>query len=113
MVFLQKNRIFETLRKGKSLNNISYEGAGFGEYSLFLGLCRILRKETLIDLSQAFGMSGYSPAHNAVARVKRTWSKTRNYNKKLSKLKQTCLPRKVKVRLDQTPLFDPFVTFVQ
>jgi len=32
-------------------------------------LCRFLRNDTLIELGQDFGMSGYSPAGSAVARV--------------------------------------------
>ena len=34
-------------------------------------ICRVLRKDTLIEPGHAYGMTGYSPAGSAVERVKK------------------------------------------
>ena len=50
-------------------------------------LCRILRNDTLIDLSQAFGMTGYSPASSAVERTKKNMIKNKELQQKIKQIK--------------------------
>ena len=57
-------------------------------------LCRVLRNDTLIDLGQAFGMTGYSPAGSAVERVKKKLSKARNLQKRIERVKKSLLAPK-------------------
>ena len=54
-------------------------------------LCRVLRNDTLMELGQSFGMSGYSPAGSAVARVTNKLVKDKRLQKRLGLIKQTLL----------------------
>jgi hypothetical protein len=55
-------------------------------------LCRSLRNDTLIELSQKFGMSGYNPAGSAVERVAKKMIKTPNLRKQIDKIKKSLFP---------------------
>jgi chromosomal replication initiation ATPase DnaA len=54
-------------------------------------LCRLLRNDTLIDLGQEFGMSGYSPAGSVIERVKKKLTKNRKLLKRVNQIKDTLL----------------------
>lgn len=57
-------------------------------------LCRVLRNDTLMELGKEFGMTGYSPAGRAVARVKKKLAKDKRLQKRLGLIKQTLLTPK-------------------
>ncbi len=63
-------------------------------------LCRVLRNDTLRDIGQAFGMTGYSPAGSAVERVRRELSKDRTLQKKIESIKESLLLCLVFVHVD-------------
>lgn len=52
-------------------------------------LCRFLRNDTLIELGQEFGMSGYSPAGSAVGRVEKKMSKNPDLRNHIEKIKRS------------------------
>lgn len=50
-------------------------------------LCRILRNDPLLELGEAFGMTGYSPADSTVERVvKEELSRDRQLQKRIEKI---------------------------
>jgi putative transposase len=49
-------------------------------------LCRQMRNETLIDLGEAFGMTGYSPAGSAMDRIKKKLPSDRRLQKRLQQI---------------------------
>ncbi len=51
-------------------------------------LCRTLRNDTLIELGQEFGMSGYSPAGSAVQRVVKKMLKNSDLCEHIAKIKK-------------------------
>lgn len=55
-------------------------------------LCRTLRNDTLIELGQEFGMSGYSPAGSAVGRVVKKRLKNQDLRKHIEKIKKSLFP---------------------
>ena len=59
-------------------------------------LSRVLRNDTLMELGQEFGISGYSPAGSAVERVKKKLATDRKLQQKIEKIKQSLLVPKGK-----------------
>jgi len=49
-------------------------------------LCRQIRNDTLMDLGEAFGMTGYSPAGSAIDRVKKKLLTDKRLQKRLKKI---------------------------
>jgi len=71
-------------------------------------LCRQMRNDTLKDLGEAFGMTGYSPAGSAMDRIKKKLPSDRRLQKRLKQITIAVLNQNkcAKVRLDP---FDSFL----
>lgn len=60
--------------------------------AIYLG--RMLRKDSLLVLGEAFGMTGYSPAGSAIERVRKKMTVDRKFQKRIMKIRQAVITRK-------------------
>ena len=60
--------------------------------AIYLG--RMLRKDSLLVLGEAFGMTGYSPAGSAIERVRKKMTADRKFQKRIMKIRQAVIARK-------------------
>lgn len=57
--------------------------------SVAIYLARTLRKDTLLEIGAAFGMSGYSPASGAVERIRKRLHHDKPLHKTIEQIKAT------------------------
>jgi REP element-mobilizing transposase RayT len=94
----ERQQIIKEIRRFYGVKNkdllTSQRGKSNEPRDVAIYLCRILRNDTLIDLSQSFGMTGYSPASSAVERVKKNMVKNKELRQKIKQLKTNLLTKK-------------------
>ena len=93
---------FYGIEEGALLN--SQRGKSNEPRNVVIYLCRALRNDTLLDIGQAFGLTGYSPAGSAIERVKRKLLEDDNFQNQIMQIKNGLFGIKVKWRLDPMPL---------